>query len=277
MHAVVTVNARVDEQVLRRFPNLRLVATAFTGYDCADLAACKKRGIKVYNVPSYSTDSVAELTIALAVALLRGIPGADKETRDIRDEREASWKGFGPGIELAGKTVGIIGTGRIGLRAAELFRAFKCPLIAWSRNQREEFSNLDGLIRGEYVPKEEVFSRADVVSLHIGLNDETRGFVGKKLLALMKPDACLINTARGPIVDKEVLVEALGEKRIRAAIDVFDQEPLPADDPLLQFPERTILTPHIAYKTREALERRARITIENIRRRFEGDHTNRVA
>lgn len=269
---IVTVNTPVDLAVMGRFPNLRMIAVAFTGHDHVDKEACKERGIKVYNVPSYSTDSVAELAIATAISLLRDIPRGDRDIREVADGRADWWTGFGPGTELAGQTVGILGTGTIGLRVTELFRAFKCEIIGWSREKRDAFCKAGGT----YVSKEEVFSEADIVSVHIALNDQTRGFVGKERLNMMKPGACLINTARGPVIETEALVEALKANRIRAALDVFDLEPLPAGDPLLALPN-TVLTPHVAYKTKEALERRAQITIENIGRFLGGDDTNRVA
>jgi D-3-phosphoglycerate dehydrogenase len=263
--AIVTVNKPVDERLLTRFPNVRIVAVAFTGYDAVDLEACRKRNAAVCNVPSYATDSVAELTIGLAIALLRDIAAGD------RTIHSGGWLLAQPGAELAGKTVGIIGTGAIGLRVAELFRALKCKLIGWSRTQRKAFTTLGGT----YLTIDAVFSRADIVSLHVPLNAETRGLIGRKELSLMKPGACLINTARGPIVDSAALVDALSTGGIRAAIDVFDTEPLPTGDPLIHA-GAAVLTPHIAYKTHEALERRARITIENIKGFLDGKDINRV-
>jgi phosphoglycerate dehydrogenase-like enzyme len=262
---IVTVNTPVDERLLTRLPNVRIVAVAFTGYDSVDLEACRQRNIAVCNVPFYATDSVAELTLGLAISLLRDIPAGD------RTIRHGGWLLDHPGTELAGKTVGIIGTGAIGLRVAELFRALKCKLIGWSRTQREPFTTLGGT----YLTIDEVFSRADIVSLHVPLDAETRGLIGRKELSLMRPGACLINTARGPIVNSAALVDALESGRIRAAIDVFDTEPAPADDALIHA-GATVLTPHIAYKTHEALTRRAAITINNIKGFFDGRDLNRV-
>jgi D-3-phosphoglycerate dehydrogenase len=122
---------------------------------------------------------------------------------------------------------------------------------------------------------EELLSRADVVSLHLALNDETEGFISEKEIGLMKPGACLINTARGRIVEKDALVRALDEGRIRAGIDVFDQEPIPHDDPLLRTPG-SLLTPHIAFKTNEALLRRVQVTAQNIRSFLDGTDVNRI-
>ena len=263
--AIVTVKAIVDDHMFDCFPNARVIAVAFTGYDGIDLDACRRRGIAVYNVPAYSTDSVAELTIGLTISLLRDIPRTDQNLR------AGGWRLDDWGAELAGKTVGIIGTGAIGLRVTELFKAFKCRLIGWSRTQRNEFTKLGG----KYVSKEQVVSEADIVSIHLALNKDTEGIIGERELGLMKPGACLINTARGRVVDRAALTRALQERRIRAALDVFDQEPVPHDDPLVQA-GGTVLTPHIAFKTDEALLRRARSTVQNIRAFLNGSDSNRI-
>ncbi len=263
---IVTVRAAVDDEILDRFPNVRMIAVAFTGYDFLDLDACRWRGIAICNVPAYSTDSVAELAIALTICLLRDIPDSD------RTIRSGGWKVDHWGTELAGKVVGVIGTGAIGLRVAELFAAFRCRLIGWSRTQRKEFTD----IGGTYLSMGQVLSEADVVSIHLQLNRETEGIIGVRELGLMKPGACLINTARARVVDKDALIRALQERRIRAALDVFDREPVAQDDPLVQA-GNTLLTPHIAFKTNEALHRRAEITIRNIRAFMDGRDDNRIA
>ena len=263
---IVTVQDKVDDEVLDHFPNARVIAVAFTGYDCLDLDACSRRGVAVYNVPAYSTDSVAELTLALTICLLRDIPRGDQQIR------AGGWKLGSHGTELAGKTVGMLGTGSIGQRVAELFKAFKCRLIGWSRTARREFTDLGGA----YLSMEEVMSGADVVSIHLPLTPATEGIISDVELGWMKPGACLVNTARGRLVDKAALAQALRGGHIRAALDVFDQEP-PADDDPLTGLKGTILTPHIAFQTHEALERRARITIENIKAFMDKREGNRIA
>jgi D-3-phosphoglycerate dehydrogenase len=263
--AYVTVRDPISDEMFDRFPNARVILVAFTGYDSIDLDACRQRGVAVYNVPHYSTDSVAELTIALTICLLRDIPRRDQRLR------EGIWKSERWATELAGKTVGIVGTGAIGLRAAELFKAFKCRLLGWSRTQRPAFTDLGG----EYVSWDGLFSRSDIVSLHVPLNSGTEHLVDSKALGLMRRGACLINTARGKIVDKAALVRALEDGHIRAALDVFDKEPIPHDDPLFG-PGNTLLTPHIAFKTNEALLRRARVTVGNIKSFLEGSPENRI-
>ncbi|RME27220.1 MAG: hydroxyacid dehydrogenase, partial [Candidatus Zixiibacteriota bacterium] len=156
--ALVTVNTPVDEALLARYPRLRIVSVAFTGYDCVDLEACRRRDIAVCNVPAYATDAVAELTLGLAVALFRKIIPANQLART------GDWSATPTGSELAGKTVGIIGTGAIGCRTAALFGTFKCHLLGWSRSRRDAFLKLGG----EYVESlTDLFAKADIVSVHL--------------------------------------------------------------------------------------------------------------
>jgi D-3-phosphoglycerate dehydrogenase len=264
--AIVTVNMKVDATILDWFPNVRVVSVAFTGYDVVDVAACRERDVAVTNVPAYSTDSVAELVLGLTVSLLRRIPEGDRTIRD------GGWEMGGPGTELAGKKVGILGTGAIGLRVAELFKACRCELIGWSKTLREEFKALGG----EYRPLEELFSTADIITVHVPLTGQTRWLIGRSLLERMKPKAVLVNAARGPIVDQGALAELLEEGRVGgAAIDVFDPEPLPAEHPLRSAPN-TVLMPHQAYRTGEALVRRARVAMRNIKVVLDGGKENRV-
>ncbi len=266
VEVLITIKKTVDQSVLNQYPNLKMVAVAFTGFDHVDLSACRQKNIAVYNVPDYSTYSVAELAIGHTIALLRAIPTAHHHIQAKK------WQ-LQPGLELAGKTVGILGTGKIGLATAHIFKAFGCKLIGWSRSEKEEFIALGG----EYISeKSDFFARADVISVHLPLNDKTTGIVGKNEFWAMKKTAFLINTARGPIVDESALINALKNKEIAGAgLDVFAQEPL-APDNELRVLDNTILTPHIAYKTAEALRRRAQVTVQNITSFLQKNPTNRV-
>ncbi|WP_244661399.1 NAD(P)-dependent oxidoreductase, partial [Lactobacillus nasalidis] len=164
------------------------------------------------------------------------------------------------GRELAGKTVGIVGTGAIGCRTAEIFKAFGCKLIGFSRSQKPAARAL-GL---EYKLLDEVMQEADIVSLHTPLTPETKGLIGQKEICEMKEGAILINTSRGPVVDTEALASALKEGRIKAGLDVFDQDPpLPSDYPLLGLPN-LVCTPHVGFDTRESIDRRAEMAFENV-------------
>jgi len=271
---IVTVTAAVDRALLERFKNVRMVAVAFTGYDHVDVGLCKSKGISVYNVPDYATDSVAELTVGLALSILRTVCSADKAVRDDTFNNDGKkWRSEFVGTELAGKTVGVVGTGRIGLKVAGLFRAFGCELLGWSRNKGERFRQLGG----RYVEWEDLFRKSDIVTLHVALiKGETERLVGAKEFKLMRPTACIINTARGAVIDEQALIEVLEAKKIGGAgLDVFEKEPLPRDNKIKALPN-VVLTPHVAYKTREALQRRAEITAKNISRFFSGKSVNRV-
>ncbi len=265
VEAIITVKTKIDSQLLSEYPNVKVIAVAFTGYDCVDLEMCEQKGIAVYNVPAYSTNSVAELTVGLALSLLRDIPTANNTVN------AGNWR-MQPGRELFGKTVGILGTGSIGIMTAHFFKTFGCKIVGWSRTEKDEFKMI-----GDYVSDlQEFFSIPDIISVHLPLNDETKGMIGRKELSSMQESAYLINTARGAIVDEKALIKVLSEGEIAgAALDVFEQEPIGSDSPFLRL-KNVILTPHIAYKTVEALERRAEITIENIANFIKGDKTNRV-
>lgn len=263
---LVTSEHKVQSDILEEWPNLKMISLAFTGYDEVDLDYARSKGIKVYYVPGYATASVAELNVALTLSILRRIPTAN------RTIREGEWHDkVYPGIELAKKKVGIIGMGTIGLKTAQLFRAFGCSVIGWSRNTREEFIE----IGGDYVSKKTVFSESNIVVLCLALNDSTRHFVGQTELEWMKQDAILINTARSELIDKAALLSVLAKNppRIFAGIDVFEHEPAGGGDELFKF-ENVVLTPHLGFKTKEALQRLAEETIANVGRFFEESSEN---
>jgi lactate dehydrogenase-like 2-hydroxyacid dehydrogenase len=267
IEGIITIKTKVTEELLKELPNIKFIAVAFTGFDCVDLEAAKKRKIAVFNVPTYATDCTAELAVGLAISLVREIPKSDQITKT------GGWE-LKPGFEFSGKNIGIIGTGKIGVRAAEIFKAFHCNIIGWSKSENEDFTKLGG----EYREKlEDLFSEADIISIHLPLNDSTNGLINMSLLSQMKKTAYLINVARGPVVNTEDLAQILNEERISGAgIDVYDQEPILPDNPLLKSPN-TILTPHIAYKTVESLLRRADITFQNIRNFVDGRPSNLIS
>jgi len=266
VEGIITIKTTVDKQLIEKYPNLKFIAVAFTGYDCVDLSICKQKNISVFNVPAYSTNSVAELAVGLAISLLREIPTA------INIVQSGKWN-LKPGLELSGKKIGILGTGEIGTTTAKYFKTFGCEILGWSRSEREEFKKY-GAYTNDLI---EFFSSVDIVSVHLPLNILTKSMIGEKELSSMKSSAYIINVARGPIIDKNALYNILNEEKIAgAAIDVFDQEPLEATSPFLQL-SNIILTPHIAYKTEEALIRRAKITIGNIVHFIKGEPTNVVS
>ena len=266
IEVLVTVKKKLDPADLGEYPNLKMIAVAFTGFDSVDAGYCRENNIAVYNVPAYSTNSVAELTLGLAISLLREIP---KGNNIIRSN---GWDLGRPGIELYGKTVGICGTGAIGIRTAQLFNSFGCEVIGWSRSRRPEFESV-----GRYIDSlDELCAVSDIISIHVPSNEETKGLIDEKQLDQMKSSAYLINTARGPIVDEKALYTVLKEKKIAgAALDVFSAEPIVPGHPFLSL-DNVILTPHIAFKTEEALKRRAEVTLKNINRFINGSDENRV-
>jgi phosphoglycerate dehydrogenase-like enzyme len=264
---LMLANMPLPGEVIKSAENLRLISVAFTGIDHIDSKVCKDKAVTICNAAGYSTHSVAELTYGLLISVLRKIVPSDAATR------ASGTKAGLKQTELFGKTVGIVGTGAIGLRVAEIAKAFGCKVLAYSRTKKEEVSN-SGIT---YVSLEELLSQSDVVSLHVPLTEATKGLINRDRLALMKQTAVLINTARGPVVDNSALAEALKEGKLAGAgIDVYEIEPpLPAGHPLFDAPN-TVLAPHIAFATEEAILRRAEITFNNIYKWMEGNTQNVV-
>ena len=252
----IIANNPYPARVVKGAPNLKMLNVAFTGIDHVALDACREKGVMVCNAAGYSTQCVAELAIGLTVSCLRQMPACETATRT------GGVGGPLRGREIAGRTVGIVGTGAIGIRTAQLFLAFGAKVIAYSRTVKPEVEAM-GVT---YVSLEELMERSDIVSLHVPNNDQTKGMISRELLAKMQPTAILINVARGAIVDNEALAEALNKGIIAGAgIDVFDMEPpIPADYPLLQA-KNTVLTPHVAFATDESMLRRAEIVFQNVR------------
>jgi phosphoglycerate dehydrogenase-like enzyme len=258
---------RVEAAVLERLPGLRLVATRTAGYSHIDVEAAAARGIAVAVVPGATTESVAEFTFGAVIALQRRLFEARESTR------EGSWeyRGF-RGFELAGKTLGIVGVGRIGSRLAELASAFGMRVVGWSRSGRD----VPGV---ELVGLDDVLRRADVVCLTVALTEETRGLLSEERLALMRPTAILVNTARGGLVDEEALQQRLEDGLLGGAVlDVLEQEP-PHGEELerLASAPNVLITPHIAWHTDEALARQFEETTDNVLEFLAGRPRNLVA
>lgn len=226
--------------LLARLPDLRLLVTTGAANASIDVEAARAAGVVVCGTGA-SAAAAPELTWALLMALLRHVPVEDANVRAGRWQTTV-------GGELAGRTLGLLGLGRIGQYLARYGRAFDMPVIAWSQNLTAEAAAAHG---ARLVTKDELFELADVVSVHLKLSDRSRGLVGEAELARLGPRGYLVNTSRGPIVDETALLAALRDGTIAgAALDVFDVEPLPADHPLRTAPN-TVLTPHVGYVTRE--------------------------
>jgi phosphoglycerate dehydrogenase-like enzyme len=247
-------NRPLSRAVIEACPNLKLICVAFTGIDHVDQDACKARSIILHNAAGYAVHAVSELAIGLMIDLLRRIVSADATVRAAGDKRELL------GNELFGKTLGVIGCGAIGLQVARLGNAFGCQMLGFERH----VLRIDD-VAIEQVELDELLNRSDIVSLHLPLTIETRGFIGREQLARMKRSAILINTARGPVVDQSALIEALHQNRLAGAgIDVFDIEPpLPAKHPIFKAPN-TVLLPHVGFETVEAMSAKADIALHHL-------------
>ena len=255
-------STRFTENVFRNCPALRLVSLWGTGTDNVDLQSAARHGVTVTNTPGVSAFSIAEHALALMLAVARRIPRIDAEVRQGRWPR-------GQATQMHGKTLGIVALGAVGRQFALLGAGIGMRVIAWTRHP-------DPALGFELVPLDELLRASDVVSLHLRLSGDTRGFLGKLQLERMKPSAILINTARGPIVDEAALLEALTTGRIAGAgLDVFDVEPLPAGHPLVRL-ENVVLTPHSAGITPEALEAGLDLSITNVWNFLSGRATNVV-
>lgn len=262
---VIIANNPYPKEAFQNAENLKLINVAFTGVDHVDQEAAKDQGIQIANAAGYSNTAVAELVIGLTIDVLRKISFGNQSVRQGEDVTTFQ------GNEIKGKTVGIIGTGSIGLEAARLFKAFGANLIGYNRSEKEEAKEL-GL---EFVSLDDLLKQSDIVSVHLPLNDETENTLSKEKLALMKPESILINAARGPIIDNDALAELLNNEKIAGAgIDVFDMEPpIPENYPLLSA-KNAVLTPHIAFLTDESMVTRAHIAFDNVEKYLEGNPQN---
>ena len=240
--AVVAMRERTPfpRALLERLPKLRLLVTTGMRNASIDVAAAIERGVTVCGTAGLPYPT-AELTWGLILGLVRRIPTEDRATREGR------WQ-VSCGLGLNGKTLGVIGLGGLGSRVAKIGRAFEMDVIAWSQNLTVARATEVG---ATLVTKDELLARSDVVSVHLVLGDRTRGLLGARELARMKPTAYLVNTSRGPIVDETALVDAVRTGTIAGAgLDVYDEEPLPLDHPLRNLPN-TVITPHLGYVTEE--------------------------
>jgi phosphoglycerate dehydrogenase-like enzyme len=241
--------------LIARLPRLRMFGLTGSRAALIDIACMQSRGITVcYTGSGPSGNSTAELALGLMLAAARRIPAGDAAVRAGRFQQ-----GTDAGLLLQGKTIGIVGLGRIGARVAAYCRALEMNVVAWSQNLSAEAAYAAGAAR---VSKEELLACADVVSLHLVLSERTRGILGAADLARMKPGAILVNTARAPLVDEAALVAAVRERRITAALDVFYREPLPPDDPLARA-RNVVLTPHLGYGVIEVYREYYRHGVEN--------------
>ncbi|WP_289219995.1 NAD(P)-dependent oxidoreductase [Ileibacterium valens] len=260
-------NMPLHEEAIDKANNLKFIDVAFTGTDHIPVAAASKRNIPVSNASGYATEAVAELALYAMIDLFRKIEPLQTAVRNSKTKTGIR------GRLLNGKTVGIVGAGHIGSKTAQYAKALGAKTLGYCRHPKED-PNID-----QFVLLDQLLTESDIVSLHVPLNESTRHLISKEQFELMKPDAFLINTARGPVVDSAALIDALNQKQIAgAALDVFDQEPpLSKDDPLLSFDrDQLILTPHIGFDSEESMIARFNIAMDNLQAFLDGHPKNVV-
>ena len=264
--AMILANMPMPADVLRKCNKLKFIDVAFTGVDHVGLDAAKEKNIAVSNASGYSNEAVSELVIGTTLSLARNLRSVEDRCREGKDKTGLV------GWEIKGKTVGIIGLGKIGTRTAELFHAFGATVLAQSRTHHDGIAEYI-----EQVTQEELLRRSDIVVLHCPLNDSTRGMINAEKLAMMKPTALLVNVARGPVVVEKDLAVALENGVIAgAAIDVFDKEPpLDTASPILHVPN-CLVTPHVAFATQQSMSLRAEIVFDNLAKWMEGHQINTI-
>jgi len=268
--AEVAINIRAyskfTEPLLQACPDLKLISVLGIGTDNIDLPAASRLGIKVCNTPGFSAVSVAEHTLTLMLAAARKIPAHDQELRAGR------WTRL-PMIQLHGKTLGIVGFGNIGRQLASLAKGIGMQVWAWTLNPSPQRAAEAGI---QFVEFDRLLSQSDVISITIQASEKTRGLISREALAKVKPSCILVNTARASIVDTSALIEFLRTGKIAAAaLDVYDQEPLPPTDPLLSL-ANVVLSPHNAGMTPEAIEKGNQMVVDNVIAFFQGRLINLV-
>lgn len=262
--AMIIANMPMPGAVIEACENLKFIDVAFTGVDHVGLDAANAKGVAVSNASGYSNEAVAELVLGMVLSMARNIPQVEARCREGKDKTGLV------GWEIKGKTVGIIGYGKIGNRTAELFHAFGAKVLAQSRTYHADAPDYV-----EQVSQEELLRNSDIVVLHCPLNDSTRGMINAEKLAMMKPSAILVNVARGPVVVAKDLADALNNGVIAgAAIDVFDKEPpLDLSEPLLNC-KNCLVAPHVAFASQQSMSLRAEIVFDNLAAWINGQQKN---
>lgn len=269
---VITNKTPISKATIEACPDLRYIGLVSTGYNVVDTAAAKERGIPVCNVPAYGTDTVAQFSIALLLEICCHVGHHDNAVHEGRWEKNRDFCFWDyPITELSGKTLGIIGFGRIGQAEGKIARAFGMRVIAYAPRPREE-----GRAIAEYVPFDTLLAESDVISLHCNLTAENTGIINKNAIAKMKDGVAIINTARGQLINEADLAEALRSGKVAAAaVDVVSAEPIKGDNPLLTAPN-CIITPHIAWASQAARQRIMDTAAANIKAFLAGHPTNVV-
>lgn len=272
-HVAITNKVVLDQQVLSQLPDLKLIAVSATGFNNVDVEFCREHKIAVTNVQGYSTRSVPEHVIAMTYALKRNLFGYHQDIAKGEWQRNKQFCFFShPITDVAGSTLGIVGSGALGQATAALAKAIGMQVIFAERKGAQP-------CRDGFVPFEQVLKMSDVLTLHCPLNEQTHNLIGKQELAMMKPSAILINAGRGGLVDETALVAALRQGVIAGAgVDVFTQEPADINNPLLDAMDlpNLLLTPHVAWGSDSSIQSLVDILMDNVTAFIEGREQNRV-
>lgn len=270
---VLTNKTPLSKTVINAAPNLKYIGVLATGYNVVDVEAAKEKGIVVTNIPTYGTEAVAQFTIALLLEMCHHIGEHSMSVKNGDWEKNADWCYWHyPLVELLNKTLGIIGYGRIGQQVAQIAKAFGMNVIAVDQQHAIHSTQEDV----EFVTTDELFERSDVISLHCPLFPETQGMINAENIAKMKDGVMIVNSSRGPLINEVDLAQALNAGKVgAAAVDVVSQEPITADNPLLTA-KNMIITPHIAWATKEARSRLMAIAVENATAFIAGNPVNVV-
>lgn len=268
----VTNKTPISRATMDACPNLKAVAVLATGYNVVDMAAADEKGVTVMNVPTYGTDIVGQYAVGLLLEICSHYGYHDQAVKDGKWELNQDWCFWDyPMIELAGKTAGIVGLGRIGKTTARILGAMGMKVLAFDSAKSKEGKKL-----AEYVSLDELYARSDVIFLHCPLFPETEGMINKDSIAKMKDGVIIINNSRGPLVNEQDLADALNSGKVYAAgVDVVSTEPIRGDNPLLRA-KNTIITPHISWAAKEARQRIMDITADNIKSYADGKPVNVV-
>ena len=270
---VFTNKTPLSRQVIDKAPNLKYIGVLATGYNIVDIEAAKEKGIIVTNIPTYGTAAVAQMTFALLLEMCHHIGHHSEEVKKGAWTNNPDWCFWNyPLIELSGKTMGIIGFGRIGQEVGKIAQAFGMKVLTYDNYRNKSLEN-DTL---KYVELEDLLSRSDVISLHCPLLESTQGIINRNTIEKMKEGVMIINTSRGPLVVEEDLAKALNDGKVAgAAVDVVSSEPIKSDNPLLTA-KNCIITPHISWAPKESRKRLMDIAVDNLRNFLEKKYVNVV-
>lgn len=271
--AILINKTPITRELLDNLPNLKYIGVLATGYNVVDVEAAKEKGIVVTNIPTYGTDAVTQMVFALLLELTNHVAEHNKAVKEGQWSAKPDWCFWNkPLMELSGKTIGIIGYGRIGQSVGQVARAFGMRVLANANRPRRELENENM----KYVELDELYKLSDVISLHCPLTEDTKGMINKDSISKMKDGVIIINTSRGPLIVEEDLAVALDSGKVKGAgLDVVNVEPIELDNPLLK-QDNCIITPHIAWAPLETRARLMNIAIDNLKAFMDNDPINMV-